>query len=217
MSDDPQQSSASEQRRRVVVAIGLSLVLVVCLAALVFQNRDASPDEDYEASTQEYTLSELEHTHGDSHDWSDDEVHERIAELDAELERNPGNLKALADKVHIGLEHDPALAIETCQTILKGDPNNLFALDHLAIVYMSQGEFERALHYASRARELEPSAYFEALIAQIYLREGKLKQAIDRYHKALAIEPDYAPAIAGLKQIENAAIHGQWAKPADRP
>ena len=82
------------------------------------------------------------------------------------------------------------------QQVLAHVPNSFEALHGIGILYGQLGQFEQALHFITRASDVNPKDF------SVYYNQGKafqelrrLDEALISYDKALALKPGYLPAI----------------------
>ena len=86
------------------------------------------------------------------------------------------------------------------------DPKNANMISELAIAVASQRRLEEALALFEQAAELQPTnALFQNNVGTTLFRLGRGAEAIARYEKALAIDPNYADA---QKNLMNARKKG---------
>jgi len=83
-------------------------------------------------------------------------------------------------------------ATEEDNKALELDPNFGFAINELAYTYAVIGKFDKALEYLKRYASVSPGDAnpFDTM-AEIYLRMGKLDDAIAKYKEALEVKPDF--------------------------
>jgi len=83
-------------------------------------------------------------------------------------------------------------AIEEFQAALQLDPDFGFVLNHLAYVFGSRGDFERALSLLQRYAAVSPGDAnpFDSL-GEMYFLMGRLDEAVEKFKEALAVKPDF--------------------------
>jgi serine/threonine protein kinase/Tfp pilus assembly protein PilF len=93
-------------------------------------------------------------------------------------------------------------AIEEFNKALELDPNYGHAFNLLAYTYSDMGDFEKAIEYLKRYASVSPGdANPLDSMAEIYLRRGKLDEAIAKYKEALEIKPDFLGAHLNIGYI----------------
>ena len=95
---------------------------------------------------------------------------------------------------------------ETClEAAAKADSTNLWYWDNLANLYFSTGKGEKAagiyLDLLKKAPGKYTNAYTLTLLGNQALAEYKDSLALETFDKALALSPDYTPAILGKSEI----------------
>ena len=94
-------------------------------------------------------------------------------------------------------------AEEHYTNLLDLDANNPYAWHNLGYIEMFHyGDYPQAIEYLKRAVECDPN-YIEALanLACAYALNGNKSEAAEYYDKALAINPSFAPALEGKKDL----------------
>jgi tetratricopeptide (TPR) repeat protein len=83
-------------------------------------------------------------------------------------------------------------AIEEFNRAVKLDPNYGLALNDLAYTYSYIGDFEKAIVYIKKYASIcpEDANVFDSM-GEIYLKMGRLDDAIEKYKEALEIMPDF--------------------------
>ena len=103
-------------------------------------------------------------------------------------------------------ENNYSGCVDSCEKILKTDPNNAVALRGLGCAMQSQGNHEKALEYYNLALKTSEHKEIEyTLIGTIYYLEDNLEEAIENYNKAIDINDGYDSAYEGRNQamLEN--------------
>lgn len=86
-----------------------------------------------------------------------------------------------------------------CEKVLLRDQSNERAFELKGDLCKYHGQFDQAFLFYSRAIELNPeSSSVNSSIADLYRTQGKLKQAIDHYKKALSVKIDLAATFAAM-------------------
>ncbi len=86
------------------------------------------------------------------------------------------------------------------------DPNHLFTLIGLAnIIYYKTENFDLASKYLKNAFKHHPnSPELHTSYGNLLMLEQNLKEAIEYFKNALAIDKDYTPALSGISNVYNA-------------
>ena len=91
------------------------------------------------------------------------------------------------------------------QQACRIDPSNYWYKDALAGLYSSVGKGEQSAAIYLELMEQQPSRYSNAytytLKGDRYMSQYKDSLALDCYEKALAFDPDYAPAVLGRAEV----------------
>ncbi|MEM9274421.1 MAG: sulfotransferase family 2 domain-containing protein [Cyanobacteria bacterium P01_F01_bin.143] len=92
-------------------------------------------------------------------------------------------------------EDQLAEAIKKYSEALQAKPNYLPALNHLARIYETRNEYEKARRYYQLAIEQNPKkATAHANLAKVLLNQDQIQESIDAYKKAISLEsnlPEY--------------------------
>jgi len=95
------------------------------------------------------------------------------------------------------------------ESILKGKPRNLAALQHLAIIHASRGEFESAEVLFRRAAEAAPdNPDVLSNLGRVLSERGRLEEAIACLNRALSLRPGMVEAEFNL-----GALHQRLGRP----
>jgi tetratricopeptide (TPR) repeat protein len=107
----------------------------------------------------------------------------------------------LAKQGHGALAHDQLdVAAKLFHQALREDPRHASALAGLSEVYFEQGNYHRALEYATRAVAAAPkNGRHLKLLADVYVRVLRYPEAEAAYESAL--ERGYEPARAALQRL----------------
>lgn len=89
-------------------------------------------------------------------------------------------------------------AMQQVVNALKIDPRESFALEDISEFYRNSGEFDKALQYAERAADSDPSFNLARVKARIYQFEGKYLESIPALEKAIEGSPNDAWLRGGL-------------------
>ena len=125
--------------------------------------------------------------------------------IERDLDKKHRILTELADKYpkekkaiyHLGLSyHSKGMFEESIATYLKAlelDPTYGAVLNDLAYVYSDKGDTVKALFYFEKYASVHPEdANPLDSMAELYLRMGRLDEAIAKYKEALGIEPTFS-------------------------
>lgn len=125
-----------------------------------------------------------------------------LARINELLKTDPDNKSLMSDKIHIAADIQPKEAIKECKALLEKDKDNYFALCHCALAHINLREFDTGIAYATKAAEIKDTAYVRNIIALAYHCQGKRKQAIFNYKKALELDPQNQRAKKGMEQLQ---------------
>src|SRR5436190_666546 len=91
-------------------------------------------------------------------------------------------------------------AAETiCRQVLAHDPEQIDALHFLGIVMHQTGRNDLAVHYFSRAIDLnEKEPAFHSNLGTVYRALGQLENAMICFKRAVELNPDFAEAYCSL-------------------
>lgn len=92
---------------------------------------------------------------------------------------------------------------------LKVTGANATAYSQLGIAYLQEGDYDRALAYFKRERELKPdSVYYEVALGNLYYQRGELQVAVDALKQALLKKEESVDALLLLgKTYERSGEH----------
>jgi tetratricopeptide (TPR) repeat protein len=90
-------------------------------------------------------------------------------------------------------------AVEAFKTTLEHAPDDVDAINNLAVVLMRLGRYEEGIEYARQAVRLQPEAAdAHHNLGLLLTRSGRLPEAIDAFRSALALKPESIDALDGL-------------------
>ena len=90
---------------------------------------------------------------------------------------------------------------ETCQKILKTNPDNAIALRGLGCIAQTKGELKLALKYYKKALKTSLNKEIEyTLIGTLYYLEDKYEKAVKYFNLAIDINDEYDEAYEGKNQ-----------------
>ena len=84
-------------------------------------------------------------------------------------------------------------------------PNDALANSQLGMVYFELGQFDSAVKYLERARQIDPAHFShpQLLLAEIHLRRGEKRAAAEVLEDFLTRHPDYPQARKMRQSIED--------------
>jgi tetratricopeptide (TPR) repeat protein len=128
------------------------------------------------------------------------DVHQRIAQLSAEITRHPGSAALLYElgglKLSVG---DASGAIAAYQRCLPLAPDKTIVHNNLGIAQLQALQLDAAIASFDAALRLNPSYHRPLVNLGKALREaGRPREAIERLQQALRLQPDYPPALINL-------------------
>jgi len=104
--------------------------------------------------------------------------------------------------VFVAFAQDTASAFAHLDTVLEIDPQYQLALSFYAQTHQEYGDLEKAVEYVKLIRRYHPESPAPFLrLADLYLRQMKLDDAIDEYTDALSRFPDNPQALRGLSSL----------------
>ena len=155
--------------------------------------------------------------HGGGHDEGvrtpGNTVAEQFSYLDEQLARDPRDARWLAAKVHLGLEHDPARALEVCRRVLEESPRNYFALHHAAMASLALGQLEQAMVFAGAALRERDTLETRLVAGHVFLARGDDTNALRQYQAAAALPPGDGAVKEALTRIHARMEQGGGASP----
>jgi len=154
--------------------------------ALRHYKRALEIDPDY-YQRQSFYCDMLEEEYGQ------DYVLDYLEKLVAEHQNSASILELYATKL-VDFSHDGSQA--AVEALLEKDPNNLWAMRELSLLYEKTGEVDKAQSLAEMCLEKQPNAYHSyGVLAGIYARNHRLDEAVKLFKKALLLDADYTFAI----------------------
>ena len=116
------------------------------------------------------------------------------------MENKEQNNYEIASELFLEGEFDKAL--EIYENILKNDPNDLSALQNIAISYKHMGNHDRAFEIYDKIFSINPN-HSASLnnCGNLYMQIGNYKRAIEYYEKALEIDPNAKNTYANLGSL----------------
>jgi tetratricopeptide (TPR) repeat protein len=153
--------------------------------------------------------AELERLLATAERWHDlVDLLERLAELDATLGDNAGEIHALARAADVWESRldNPDAAGEILEKILAREPGSVAALTRLSKIYERSGDWEKCKQTLEQALELSPTGRDAA---DLFYRLGEVARvgdsdqetAILHLQQALRHDPMHAEAIAALEKL----------------
>lgn len=129
---------------------------------------------------------------------------DQLRAIEDRLRVDPKNLALLSQKIHLGLEYAPQVAVEECRRILQQTPENYFALHHAAMAYLAITNLDRAMYYAAKALQVRdtPEAHFVA--GHIFYAKGDFTGALNHYRTVLKMNPRDEAARGFVEKTERA-------------
>jgi len=177
---------------RTLIALAAMVCLFACSQKTASEKAAAAElEEIYQCSAD----GNCSHDHGQS-----------LAELQSELAKRPDDLVVQTKVIHQAIqEKHPKLAAEQCLAILKKDPENEYAISHLATALTEQGDLNKAMYYGAKNLAKHPTAFNHNLVGHIFYRQGRVEQALNMFEKALALEPGNAEAAEGIRRCKGSS------------
>ncbi len=91
-------------------------------------------------------------------------------------------------------EGKPAEAIAAYEEALSIDPEDVKANNNMALAQTELGRLDKAAFHFGRSLAVEPKAEIYSDLGFVLDRQGKGEEAVENYHKALALDPECASA-----------------------
>ena len=93
-------------------------------------------------------------------------------------------------------------ALNTCQEILKADPNNAVAYKFLGKILQQRGQTTDAMGFYAKAIALQPNfPEVYSNLGSLYAKKGRWETAVDYYKKAIERDPTFAVAYFNLAKV----------------
>lgn len=102
-------------------------------------------------------------------------------------------------------------AIKYAQKAIRLDPDYGNPYNDMGVYLMAQGKEDEAIPYLEKAMRAKRYCCYQFPhynMGRIYLRKKMYEKARQEFQKALAIDPDYAPAADALERLEESGIRG---------
>ena len=134
---------------------------------------------------------------------------EKLNNITSSLKKLNGKIKliSLLNKAKTAYEkNNYETCLETCEEILKKDPNNAIALRGIGCVMQSFGNTKKAINFYNKALEFSENKEIEyTLLGTIYYNENNLDNAIKYFNLAIDTNDNYDSAYEGRNQsmLEN--------------
>lgn len=119
------------------------------------------------------------------------------------LQEHPEHLGALVNlgtALHLSGQH--SRGIERFEQVLSHDPDNATALINLAAAHGALGHLDKGIEILIRALESAPTKRdLHYNLAALYLRQGKIANAMAELELELALHPDHRLATQTLTEL----------------
>lgn len=95
-------------------------------------------------------------------------------------------------------------AIQECEIAIQIDPDFGNPYNDIGVYMIERGEYDEAIPWLLKAMEAsryEPRHYPHINLARVYVRKGKVQEAVAEIRKALVIEPDHTGARRELHRL----------------
>ena len=96
-------------------------------------------------------------------------------------------------------------AIEECKKAIAADPTFGNPYNDIGAYLINLGQLDDAIPWLEKATRADRYAsyhYPHCNLGRVYMEKGMLKKALDEFHKALVIEPNYLFARQAVEAIE---------------
>ena len=94
-------------------------------------------------------------------------------------------------------------AFESYEKYIKLNPDNPYALNTVAFIYIEHGRFEEATPLLKRAiAQKGDVAFFHNNLGIAYEQLGRRQKAVEAFQAALTIDPSYAKARANMERVQ---------------
>jgi cytochrome c-type biogenesis protein CcmH/NrfG len=134
-------------------------------------------------------------------------VNEGIESLRRAVELDPGNAEAhyYLGRFEATLSK-PAIARLEFEKAIHADPNYYLAVSELGLWHMQNGNLDQAAELLERSLKLHPrDAVVLNNLGIVRFRQDNRGEALRCFKQAVAVAPDYRPAVDNLRQVEAAA------------
>jgi tetratricopeptide (TPR) repeat protein len=95
-------------------------------------------------------------------------------------------------------------AIRECEIAIQVDPDFGNPYNDIGAYLIELGRLDEAIEWfqkATRSRRYEPRHYPHFNLSRVYVRQGKIYEAIRELQAALGLEPEYTPARRELHRL----------------
>lgn len=128
------------------------------------------------------------------------------AEVSRSQELRASVFKDLTDGIQAYKEGRPKDAIPLLERAADIALNSFRAYHYLGLAYFADRQYRKALEPQEVALELDPvSLPAHVALGDCHLKLGDPGEALAEYHRALALQEDYAPALDGLARTAEAS------------
>ena len=101
------------------------------------------------------------------------------------------------------LTGDERTAFESYEKSIALNPNNPYALNNVAFIYIQHRRFEEAPPLLERAiAQKSDVAYFQNNLGIVYEQLGQHQKAVEAFQAALTIDPSYAKARTNMERVQ---------------
>ncbi len=185
------------KKKIIIGAIALTLLLCVCLAIFSAQDQSNNPQQQAQSVSQQKQPVEIPAS-PPAHPAEQPDLQDHLPPL------SPGDeAEQLTQAALEALKKDnPELALEKFNQAVEADPHYLPAYFHAANAALMNDEPDIAQDFLQRAIEnnaARPEPF--AMMGYLQTKAGDFEGARASYEEAIAMEPDYATAYAGLAKV----------------
>jgi len=185
------------KKKIIIGAIALTLLLCVCLAIFSAQDQSNNPQQQAQSVSQQKQPVEIPAS-PPAHPAEQPDLQDHLPPL------SPGDeAEQLTQAALEALKKDnPELALEKFNQAVEADPHYLPAYFHAANAALMNDEPDIAQDFLPRAIEnnaARPEPF--AMMGYLQTKAGDFEGARASYEEAIAMEPDYATAYAGLAKV----------------
>lgn len=101
------------------------------------------------------------------------------------------------------LTGDERSAFESYEKYIALNPDNPYALNNVAFIYIQHTRFEEAPPLLERAiAQKADVAYFQNNLGIVYQQLGQHQKAVEAFQAALTIDPSYAKARTNMERVQ---------------